>query len=97
MYLEIIDFKEEIYTDQTGQFPFISSKGNSYVMAAIHVDASYIFMVPMKNRTPGHIIKTYQKIIGRMKAVGLGIKNHYLDNKASEDFTFQGSNQKERL
>ena len=32
------------------------------------------------------MIETYQKIVERMKAAGLGIKKHYLDNKASEDF-----------
>ena len=43
-------------------------------------------MEPMKNRNSGHMIKNYQKIIERMKAAGLGIKKHYLDNKVSNDF-----------
>ena len=30
--------------------------------------------------------ETYQKIHGRMTAAGLGIKKHYLDNEASEDY-----------
>jgi hypothetical protein len=37
----------------------------------------------MKNRTEGEMIKTYQKIINRMKTAGLGLKTHRLDNKAS--------------
>ena len=86
MYSKIIDLKEEIYTDQKGQFPFKSNKGNRYVMVAIHIDASYMFMEVMKNRTSDHMIKTYQTIIEGMKAAGLGIKKHYLDNEASEDF-----------
>ena len=74
VYVEVLDLKETIYTDQTGQLPFTSSKGNRYIMAAIHVDASYIFMEPMKNRTSGHMIETYQKIHGRMTAASLGVK-----------------------
>ena len=37
--VEVLDLKETIYTDQRGQFPFMSSKVNHYVMVAIHVDA----------------------------------------------------------
>ena len=35
---KIIDLKETIYTDQTGQFPHLSSKGNRYIMVAILID-----------------------------------------------------------
>jgi site-specific DNA-adenine methylase len=52
-------------------------------MVAIHLDANYIFNEPMKNRTEGEMIKAYQKIINRMKAAGLGLKTHQLDNEAS--------------
>ena len=59
VYVKVIDLRAEIYTDQTGQFPSTSSKGNSYVMVTIYVDASFIFMEPIKNRTSGHMIETY--------------------------------------
>ena len=85
--MKCLDLKEIIYTDQTGQIPFTSSKGNCYVMVAIQVDTSYIFMELMKNRTSGHImIEIYQKIFDRIAAAGLGVKKHYLDNKASDDY-----------
>ncbi len=32
------------------------------------------------------MIKAYQKIINRMKAAGLGLKTHWLDNKASKAY-----------
>ncbi len=35
----------------------------------------------MKNRTEGKMIRVYQKIINRMKAAGLGLKKHVLNNK----------------
>ncbi len=52
-------------------------------MVAIHLDANYIFNEPMRNRTEGEMIKAYQNIINRMKAAGLGLKTHRLDNEAS--------------
>ena len=86
VYVKILDLKGIIYTNQTRKIPFMLSKGNRYVMVAIHVDASHIFMEPMKNRTAGHRIETYQKIFVRMTAAGLGVKKHYLDNEASEEY-----------
>ncbi len=38
----------------------------------------------MKNRTEGEMIRVYQRIINRMKAAGLGLKKHVLDNKCLE-------------
>jgi len=38
IYYKIIDLKETIYTDQTGQFSHLSSKGNRYIMVAILID-----------------------------------------------------------
>jgi hypothetical protein len=52
-------------------------------MVAIHLDTNYIFNEPMKNRMEGEMIKAYQKIINRMKAAGLRLKTHRLDNEAS--------------
>jgi hypothetical protein len=55
-------------------------------MVTIHLDANYIFNEPMKNRTEGEMMKAYQRIINRMRAAGLGLKKHILDNEASKAF-----------
>jgi hypothetical protein len=55
-------------------------------MIAIHLDADYILCEPMKNRTEEEMIDVYQKIINRMKAAGLGLKFHRLDNEASKAY-----------
>ena len=38
------------------------------------------------------MIETYQKIVERMKAAGLGIKKHYLDNNEihKSNITYEG-------
>ena len=83
IFIHMVDLTEEIHTDQTGAFPHTSQRGNRYIMVAIHLDANYIFAEPMRNRTEGEMIRVYQKIINRMKAAGLGIKKHVLDNECS--------------
>jgi hypothetical protein len=55
-------------------------------MVAIHLVANYIFNEPMKNRTEGQMMAAYQKIINRMRAAGLGLQKHILDNEASDAF-----------
>jgi len=81
--MHVLDITDEIHTDQTGTFPHTSQRGSRYIMVAIHLDANYIFAEPMKNRTEGEMIRVYQKIINRMKAAGLGIKKHVLNNECS--------------
>jgi hypothetical protein len=82
IFVRIEDLAESIHSNQTGTFLYTSQQGNQYIMIAIHLDANYIFCKPMKNRSEDEMIEAYQKIINRMKAAGLGIKTHQLDNKA---------------
>jgi hypothetical protein len=83
IFIHVVNLTKEIHTDQTGAFPHTSQRGNRYIMVAIHLDANYIFAEPMRNSTEGEMIRVYQKIINRMKAAGLGIKKHVLDNECS--------------
>jgi hypothetical protein len=41
----------QIYTDQTGHFPVISSKVNKYIMVLYEYDGNAILAEPIKNRT----------------------------------------------
>jgi hypothetical protein len=53
---------------------------------AIHLDANYIFVEPMRSRSKEEMIRAYAAIINRMRVAGLGLKKHTLDNKALEAF-----------
>ncbi len=81
IFVRVEDLNEEIHTNQTGAFPPTPQRGNCYIMVAIHLNANYIFAAPMKNRMEGKMIRVYQKIINRMKAAGLGLKKHVLNNE----------------
>ena len=87
IYTTVIDLKEEIHIDQTGKFPHLSSKGNRYIMVAHNIDANYIFMDTMKNRSESQIMACYQQIVSRMKKAGLTLRKHILDNEASAAYT----------
>ena len=83
IFFHVEDLSETIHTDQTGAFPFLSQRGNRYIMVAIHLDANYIFVAAMKNRTEGEMMRAHQKIINRIRAAGLGVKKQVLDNECS--------------
>ncbi len=83
-FFRVDDLTDSIHTDQTGAFPFTSQRGNRYIMVAIHLDANYILVEPMRNRMKEVMIRAYEKIIHRMRSAGLGIKKHTLDNEASD-------------
>jgi hypothetical protein len=85
-FFRIEDLSDLIHTNQTGAFPFTSQCGNRYIMVAIHLDANYIFVKPMRSRSKEEMIRAYENIINRMRLAGLGLKKHILDNEASEAF-----------
>ena len=68
IYYEMHDYDKftkqiKAWTDQTGQFPKKSSRGNQYVMVLAEIDSNTILAEPMKNRTSGEIIRAYQVLI----------------------------------
>jgi hypothetical protein len=50
----------QIYTDQTGIFPVVSSKGNKYIMIVYDYDSNAILAQPIKNRTDPELLKSFQ-------------------------------------
>ena len=45
-----------------------------------------ILSEPMRNRTAGEMIRSYQKLIDLLKGKGIQPKLHLLDNELSEEF-----------
>jgi hypothetical protein len=60
-FFRINDLSDSIHTDQTGAFPFTSQRGNRYIMVAIHLNANYIFVEPMRSRSKEEMIRAYEK------------------------------------
>jgi hypothetical protein len=87
-----------IYTDQTGRFPVVSSKGNKYIMMLYDYDSNAILAQPIKDRTAPELLKAFQVMEQELVARGLKPKLMKLDNEASkflkeylhqQDITFQ--------
>ena len=49
--IEVYKPKETMYTDHTGNFPYVSSEGNRYMMVLAQVDSDSIWEDLMKNRS----------------------------------------------
>jgi hypothetical protein len=88
----------QIYTDQTGRFPVVSSKGNKYIMILYDYDSNAILAQPIKDRTAPELLKAFQVMEQELVARGLKPKLMKLDNEASkllktylhqQDITFQ--------
>jgi hypothetical protein len=91
VYAETID-AGQIYTDQTGRFPVVSSKGNKYIMVLYDYDRNAILAKPIKNRTAPELLKAFQFMEQALVAKGLKPKLMKLDNEASKllkDYLYQ--------
>jgi hypothetical protein len=64
----------QIYTDQTGRFPVVSSKGNKYIMVLYDYDSNAILAKPIKDRTSPELLKAFQLMEQELLARGLKTK-----------------------
>jgi hypothetical protein len=72
-----------IYTDQIGQFPVMSSKGNIYMMVIYEYDGNAIMAKPIKNRTSGEFLSAFKVMEQKLISRGLKPRLMKLDNEAS--------------
>jgi hypothetical protein len=74
----------QIYTDQTGIFQVVSSKGNKYIMILYDYDSNAILAKPIKDRKAPELLKAFQVMEQELVDRGLKPKLMKLDNKASK-------------
>jgi hypothetical protein len=74
----------QIYTDQTGRFPVVSSKGNTYIMILYDYDSNAILAQPIKDRTDSELLRAFQVMEQELVARGLKPKLMKLENEASK-------------
>jgi hypothetical protein len=74
----------QIYTDQTGRFPVVSSKGNKYIMILYDYDSNAILAQPIKDSTAPELLRAFQVMEQELVARGLRPKLMKLDNDASK-------------
>jgi hypothetical protein len=59
LYAATID-EGQIYTDQKGRFPVVSSKGNKYIKILFDYDSNAILAHTIKDRTAPELLKAFQ-------------------------------------
>jgi hypothetical protein len=70
------------YTNQTGRFPVISSRGNVSIMVLYEYDGNAIMAEPIKNNKAGELLRLFQVMEQKLTSRGLKPKLMTLDNKA---------------
>ena len=74
----------KIYTDQTGAFPVLSSRGHRYIFILYHYDTNAILTEPLKNRTANEIHRAHANLVQYLQQRGYSPTMHWLDNEASQ-------------
>jgi hypothetical protein len=74
----------QIYTDQTGRFPVVSSRGNKYIMILYDYDRNSILAQPIKYRTAPELLKAFQVMEQELVERGMKPKLMKLENEASK-------------
>ena len=86
IYIKVYEAKDTMYTDQTGKFSVISSRGNKYMMVLVDIDSNSIWVEAMKNRTEGEMILARRRALARIKLSEITRKKQVMDNEASALF-----------
>jgi hypothetical protein len=74
----------QIYADQTGRFPVVSSKGNKCTMILYEYGGNAILEEPIKNITAAELLRAFQVMEKKMTSRGLKPRLVRLDNEASQ-------------
>ena len=73
--------KHTRYSDQTGNFPYISSRGNRSIMVIHHFNSNSFWLEPLKNQKEGLLIVAQTRILEQMCRKGIVPKHQILDNQ----------------
>jgi hypothetical protein len=89
MYVHVYKLNQDnhltttMHTNQTGEFPFISSHGNKLIMILNHDDSNSSWVEPLKNQTKGSLINARTQALNQMRRQGIVPKHQILDNQCS--------------
>ncbi len=77
--------RKTMFSNQTGQFPMRSQKGNKYIMVMVDIDSNAILVEPTKSCKDEEMICAYNALLLQLKRAGIVPKKHVLDNKVSDN------------
>ena len=59
----VYDVKNTVFSDQTGQLPTRSQRGNKYIMVMVEIDSYAILVEPLKSRKDPELTRAYQAMM----------------------------------
>ena len=59
IFTKVYDVRDTIFSDQTGQFPTRSRRGNKYIMVMVEIDSNAILVEPMKSKKDAEMIRAF--------------------------------------
>ena len=73
------------YSDQTGNFPVPSSRGNLYIFILYHQDTNSIHTMALPNKKAATIRDAWKSVYKKICRQGHPVHLHILDNECSQD------------
>ena len=64
-----------IHSDQTGDFPYFSSRGKRSIIVIHHVDSNSFWVEPLKNKKEGALIAAQTIKLKQMRLQGIVLKH----------------------
>ena len=79
-----VDVSGQIFSDQTGRFPRVSSRGNMSVMVLYDYDINAILTKPLKNNTTSELVRAQTRLTQYLLDRGLKPTALRIDNECPE-------------
>ena len=82
--IKCMSISGNFFTDQTGQFPNKSSRGNHYIMVLYNHDSNAILAKPIKTRIAEELLRAIKVIPTHLRDQGLHPALQILDKKSQQ-------------
>ena len=86
-FASIVSFEQtaKAYSDQTGKFPYTSSRGHKYLIIVYDYDSNAILHHPLKTRTAAELTTAWSSIHNKLAVGGSAPLLYILDNEFSSE------------
>ncbi len=85
VYTQAYMVHETMFSNQTGQFPIQSLRGNKYIIVMVEINRNAILIKPMKKCNDAKMILAYNALLLQLKQASIVPKKHVFDNEVSEN------------
>ena len=85
IFFIIVDIRDTIYTDQTGQFTCTSKRGHNYLVVTHAYDINAILVRPLKTRKVKELVCKLSEINEHLEERGYEPNHQFLDNEKSQE------------